>query len=175
MTRVLIVALFLLPLMSACKTASDAKRYVFVRPNLKQSVFQTDIENCRQYVVERTASEEEKGTDAAVGFLVGGLGGAMASSHYQRRINRQLFDECFYTKGYRNIEYPKILAARYMDEDGNFDKSRATMTLLEEERLDEVLLWGKAHHSGDPDLKQRYLEEYPDGIFAEELAKKMTE
>ena len=162
--------------LAACQTTKD-ERLVFAKSNLSMTAYETDVTTCDAYLEEKGASDGEMGGATAIGFLFGGIMGAAAAHSAHENSNQRLMDECMYRQGYRKLQLPENLP--YGDETKGqttqYNRMVATKTLVEKQEMDELISWNNAIRVPGVKGIQEYLEEYPDGLFAQEAKRKLVE
>lgn len=176
--------------LTACNTTSAVKKeYVFLRSDLNATTFQSDVSSCETYVKENGHEDGNKAGATAIGFLIGGLGGAASMSEAYERSITQVYGECMYGKGYRQVSIPYVKKERNTEEksfnatcntdpcmtdetisfDDKFNQKAETLKLIQQNKAKDILAWHDAVNSDVPRKEmQAYLSAYPQGYFANE-------
>lgn len=150
------------------------KNSVFVRNATSAQTYQGDFAACKRYANSRGASEGASAGGAVVGALIGGIfGGAMVHSSLERTRGR-LLEECLSLKGYRLIALPPGIGTVSRTEEGEFDRLKTGLSLIEGNKADEIIAWEDAKNFSGPKRLQRYLKTYPNGHFAADARNRLA-
>ena len=148
---------------------------VFVRDATSAQTYQGDSAACKNYAKSRGASEGASAGGAVVGALIGGIfGGAMVSGSLDRTRER-LFEECMSLKGYRLLALPPGIGTVSRTEEGEFDRFKTGLSLVEGNKADEIIAWENAKNFSGPKRLQRYLKLFPNGHFAVDARKRLAD
>lgn len=170
MKTVRLFPLLLLVMAAGCQTTGKGQdQYIFVQSGLTESAFEKDVEDCRQYGLDKGSSDGEKGGAVAFGLILGGPVGAIANNSAYVNSNARIVEECFYRKGYQQVLFPAGKAASYFGKENRFDARQATLDLIRNQQMEELVVWNDAVSSNSPSEKAVYLEQYPNGAFVDDL------
>lgn len=154
-------------LISACNTGTDSGQLVLSRPNLTLASYEQEAAKCDEYVSSKGATDGQKTGGVVAALLLGGIVGGIATAEAHKQSEYRLFEECMYDKGFQLIELPIEFYDLELKEDQSYDIRKASVSLLEAGKLEELQVWARASAINTKASYAKYLDAYPNGFFAD--------